>query len=311
MSESTVMTADTYNNMEQSKDKVEDSPDEKKQDENLEKDLQEDNSEESQEADASESEVEGESQEPDSEDAEAESDNSQEDAQSDEEKSGKPDNPKWFDKRLEREFKKHQRKLRQIEDETRGQLLNQLKQQQPSQFDQDTYMQNPFTGEIVAKDSVEGKAALMLTQAANLAEQAEKQQKINKAQQELKQKLEKGYDKFDDYEEVVTNAGITQSMLEAAYLSEKTDELLYNLAKYKPAEIERISKLTPERQFREMVLLETQMKQSTKKKIVKKVPEPPSKIKGSGASITDESDLSFEDVLKRRRQAERDALAGR
>jgi hypothetical protein len=150
---------------------------------------------------------------------------------------------------------------------------------------------------------------LKLQQVAAIQEQAEQQQKTQKNQEELKRKLEKGYAKFDDFEDVVVDAGVTQPMLEAAYLADNTDELLYNLAKYKPEEIDRISKLSPERQFREMVLLESKMKQSTKKKIVKKVPEPPSKIKGSGQSIKDESDMSFEDVLKRRRKMEKERLS--
>lgn len=317
MSESTVMTADSYKNIEQAENVV-DSPD-KSKDEDLETektDLQGDDSQSSEGEDVSETNgEEGETevtQDSDNVESDAESqDDESEGTEGDEDKPEKPEIPKWAEKRFkkisERERRKYEREISGLKKQVQD-IVDNVQQQPVQGFDPNTQVQNPFTGQIVARESVEGQVALQLTQAANLAEQAEKQQKINKAQQELKQKLEKGYDKFDDYEDVVKNAGVTQTMLEAAYLSENTDELLYNLAKYKPEEIERISKLSPERQFREMVLIESQMKQSTKKKVVKKIPEPPSKIKGSGASLKDESDLSYEDLIKRRRNAERKAL---
>jgi hypothetical protein len=217
------------------------------------------------------------------------------------------DLPKWQDKRFLRSLKKHERKMRQIEEGAKQRSQLQTTQQQAPQYDPNTQLQNPYTGEIVDISSVQGQTLLQLAQVAESQARFEEQQKNNKEREELKQKLEKGLDKFEDFEEVVVGAGLTDTMVSAANLSEKPDELLYNLAKYKPEEVERISKLSPEKQFREMVLMETQMKQSTKKKIVKKVPEPPSKIKGSGASIKDDSDLSFNDLLKRRQDKERKA----
>lgn len=286
-----------------------DSPDEVK-DENLETDKVSDSdlSEDVDESGDDESEELEESEEL-SEDIATEStdESDKEEDDGDLDKTDKPDIPKWAEKRLLRERRKHEREIGQLKQQV-SELVGNIQQQSIPQYDQNTQIQNPFTGQIVDINSVEGQVAIQLTQAAQLQAQTEQQEKTQKAKDELKRKLEKGYDKFDDYEEVILDAGITETMLEAAYLSDKTDELIYNLAKYKPDEIDRISKLSPERQFREMVLLESKMKQSTKKKIVKKVPEPPSKIKGSGASVKDESDLSFEDILKRRRQKERERL---
>jgi hypothetical protein len=283
-------------------DKV-DSPDENEtsKDENLENtESADDASEDVDQSGADETEKSGELAEDETTESPIETDESEE-SQEIEEKSKKPDIPKWVEQRLQRERRKHEREM------------NELRKQQPVpppvQYDPNTQIQDPFTGNIVDVNSVDGQVVLKLQQVAAIQEQAEQQQKTQKNQEELKRKLEKGYAKFDDFEDVVVDAGVTQPMLEAAYLADNTDELLYNLAKYKPEEIDRISKLSPERQFREMVLLESKMKQSTKKKIVKKVPEPPSKIKGSGQSIKDESDMSFEDVLKRRRKMEKERLS--
>ena len=243
-------------------------------------------------------------------DSQTESDESSEEKQDVEEKSEKPEIPKWVEKRLQRQDRKHERELsdykQQVEKQVEqyiGNLAN-----NNAYIDQSTQIQDPFTGNIVAKDSVEGQVILKMQQLSDVKAQTEKQTKIQQAQEDLKRKLAKGYDKFDDFHDVVDNSGISMTMLEAASLSETPDELLYNLAKYKPEEIDRISKLSPERQFREMVLLETEMKQSTKKKIVKKVPEPPSKIKGSGASLKDESDFTFEELLSFRRKKERERM---
>lgn len=298
MSES-IITADSLQTDEvnEQQDKV-DSPDENK-DENLETIESED--------DASEDAAESNAEEPETEDAEndeaAESPSETEVTEDEEEteKSKKSELPKGIKARLWRQERKHEREIGELKKQVE-QVVTYANQQQPATYDQATQMQDPFTGNIVDINSVEGQVALKLQQVSQVQEQVEKQQKVQEAQENLRRKLEKGRDKYEDFDNVTENAGITWPMLNAAYLSDNTAELLYNLAKYKPEEIDRISKLSPERQNREMVLLETQMKQSTKKKIVKKVPEPPSKIKGSGASITDESDMSYEDLLKRRRK---------
>ena len=214
------------------------------------------------------------------------------------------DLPKGVKARLYREMRKTRKYEREVGELKKKveQIVTYANQQQPATYDPATQMQDPFTGNIVDINSVEGQVALKLQQVSQVQEQVEKQQKVQKAQENLRRKLEKGRDKYDDFDDVTENAGITWPMLNAAYLSDDTAELLYNLVKYKPEEIDRISKLSPELQGREMAFLEVKMKQSTKKKIVKKVPEPPSKIKGSGSSMTDESDMSYEDLLKRRRK---------
>lgn len=304
MSES-IITAESLQTDEvnEQQDKV-DSPDESK-DENLETiESEDDATDETQSESGDESDSETESPADDESvetELQTETDDSAEDEEV-EEKSEKPEIPKWAEKRLQRERRKHEREMGELQKKVDQQIAT-VNQQQATTYDQATQIQNPFTGEIVDINSVAGQVAIQLTQASQIQEQVERQQKTEEAQKNLRRKLEKGRDKYDDFDDVTENAGITLPMLNAAYLSDNTDELLYNLAKYKPEEIDRISKLSPELQGREMAFLEVKMKQSTKKKIVKKVPEPPSKIKGSGSSMTDESDMSFEDILRRRRKA--------
>jgi len=278
-------------------DKV-DSPDESK-DENLETIESEDDAHESDEPKAETPEV----VEEDAENADTQTDADEwEEDKEVTEKSEKPEIPKWAEKRLQRQNRKHEREMGELQKKVDQQIAN-ANQQPATTYDQATQIQNPFTGEIVDINSVAGQVAIQLTQASQVQEAVEKQQKTEEAQKNLRRKLEKGRDKYDDFDDVTENAGITLPMLNAAYLSDNTAELLYNLVKYKPEEVERISKLSPELQGREMAFLEVKMKQSTKKKIVKKVPEPPTKIKGSGSSATDESDMSFEDLYKRRYKA--------
>ena len=239
-------------------------------------------------------------------DSQDKTDESKED-QSLEEKSDESEIPKWVKKRLQRERRKHERELNDLK--LQNEQYMSTVGNNNAYFDQATQIQDPYTGNIVAKDSVEGQVVVKLQQLSQVQEEQEKQTKVQQAQENFKRRLEKGYDKFDDFREVVDNSGVTMPMLEAAYESENPDELLYNLAKYKPEEIDRISKLSPGRQFREMVLLENEMKQSTKKKIVKEVPEPPSKIKGSGSSaIVDEDDLTFEQLLRKARKEQTERL---
>lgn len=308
MSES-IITAKSLQEADGQQDKV-DSPDESK-DENLETiESADDATDETQSESGDEGDSETESPADDESvetEVQTETEESAEDEEDEEvteksEKTEKPEIPKWLDKRLQRERRKHEREMGELQKKVDQQIAN-VNQQNATTYDQATQIQNPFTGEIVDINSVAGQVAIQLTQASQIQEQVERQQKTEEAQKILRRKLEKGRDKYDDFDDVTEKAGITLPMLNAAYLSDNTDELLYNLAKYKPEEIDRISKLSPDLQGREMAFWEVKMKQSTKKKIVKKVPEPPSKIKGSGSSMTDESDMSFEDLYKRRYKA--------
>ena len=237
-------------------DKVKvDSPDESK-DENLETIKSEDDAHESDEPEAETPEVAEESAE--NADTQTDTDESEEE-QEVEEKSEKPEIPKWAEKRLLRERRKHEREMGELQKKVDQQIANANQQNAPT-YDPATQIQNPFTGEIVDINSVPGQVAIQLTQASQVQEAVEKQQKTEEAQKNLHRKLEKGRDKYDDFDDVTENAGITLPMLNAAYLSDNTAELLYNLVKYKPEEIDRISKLSPELQGREMAFLEVKMK---------------------------------------------------
>jgi len=216
------------------------------------------------------------------------------------------------EKRLKRDRKLRQAEFdnykKQVEQYLGGQ--NTIVNNQNFAFDPSTQIQDPFTGNVVDINSTEGQVIVKLQQLSKLAETQEQEAKKKQEQENLRQKIMKGYNKFDDYEDVLSNSGISDVMLEAAALSDITDEILYNLAKYKPEEIERINKLSPKNQFREMVLIENEIKRNSKKKIVKKVPIPPKKIKGSGAVITNPENMSFDDLLAMRRNEQRKKMGG-
>jgi len=218
--------------------------------------------------------------------------------------------PIWAKDRVERS----KRRAEQLESELNNQRLrvleleNKLTKQpgtQPDKVDYDpqTQLIDPFSGQVVPIDSVEGRVILKLQQAAEIqAKEDEKKQKTDK-EQKIKDKLAAGLNKFEDFREIVGNLPFTQTMLEAAALSDKADEFVYHLGKYNRSEVERIIKLSPNEQFKEIVLLDNKFKQM--KPPAKPAAEPPTQVKSSGYIEKDPSRMSFEDLKALRKQERR------
>lgn len=215
--------------------------------------------------------------------------------------------PVWLKKRLARSKRQQDRLQEQLND-SQQKLLNvqnadgRSSQSEQVKYDPNTQIIDPFTGQAVDIASVEGQVVIKLQQAAVIQEQQDKNVKKAEEQRTLKQKLSKGYEKFDDYQEVVADLPFTQVMLEAAAMSDKADEFIYQLGKYNREEVERIVSLSPKEQFREMVLLENKFR--NQKPVVKSVAPPPTTIKSAGYIQKDRKKMSYEELYQVRRKEE-------
>lgn len=204
--------------------------------------------------------------------------------------------PDWMKKRLKRVESKYKRELDSYKQEV-DQYIKQVRpQSQEPTYDVNNQVADPFTGAVYDKDSVNGQVILKLQEMAQYQEHAEVSQKQQQELMQLKNKVTQGVEKYDDYEDVLMSSPITEAMVKAAALSDNTADLLYNLAKKRPADAERISKLSPELQFREMVLMEKELL-STPKAVVRNTAPPPSKVAGSGKIETSLENMSFDQRL--------------
>jgi hypothetical protein len=217
--------------------------------------------------------------------------------------------PEWAEKRFKRERRKQER-LEQ-ENATLRQQTVQLAnavQQAPApggvQFDPNIHIVDPVTGAIEFRDSVQGQVIETLQKREQLTRQREEEQKKQLQTQELKQRVAKGYDKYDDYEDIVNSLPFTPEMLDAASTSDHVDDFIYSLGKNRFEDVERISKLPPKIQFKEMVKLELEFEQSKDKKIVKPVPKPPTDVRGSTHIEKDPAKMSFEELYQQAKAKE-------
>lgn len=131
----------------------------------------------------------------------------------------------------------------------------------------------------------------------------------------------KGTAKFEDFAEVVTNPDLTISMVmaEAMFESENSIEVLYHLAQ-RPEECERISRLSPSAQAREIGKLEVKLANATveakQQQAARKTTQAPAPVrpvgaKGASAQAIDLNDPSLPvevfnrewDRLERKRRA--------
>ena len=218
--------------------------------------------------------------------------------------------PEWTKKRLQRERRKRERvenELATLKAQS-SQLVNAIQQQAKgqngAQFDANIHVADPVTGEVFFRDSVEGQVIETLQKREKLKEQREAQQRAQSEAAQLKAKFEKGYDKYDDYQELIESMPFSKEMLDAVAISDNPDDFVYSLGKDRFADVERISKLPPKQQYKEMVKLELEFEQSKGKKIVKQAPKPPATVKGDSHIEKDPDKMSYEELRARARAAE-------
>lgn len=217
--------------------------------------------------------------------------------------------PEWVEKRLKRERRKQERLEGEVATlkEQSNQFINAVQQTQAqdgTQFDPNFHVADSVTGQVLLRESVEGQVVEALQKREQLTQRKEAEQRVQSEAKELKTKFAKGYDKYDDYQEVIDSLPFTNEMLQAVSTSDNVDDFVYSLGKNRFEDVERISKLPPKKQYKEMVKLELEFEQSKDKKIVKAVPKPPATVKGDSHIEKDPEKMSFDELFAKAKRAE-------
>ena len=212
-----------------------------------------------------------------------------------------PEEQEKFDKLLAKERKKfgnaiaaERAKARQKGQEA---LMNEpAYQQQPSAPEGAIY--DPETGEYVDVNSVTGQ---LLQRAQKVSERKAQEQQAQafaaqqKQYEELVDRINVGYgthDNFDQALQIFTQNG-TDAMAEALQGVDEPSELIAYYAD-KPGELQRIAKLPPAKQVREIHRAEDTIK--PRKKLVNKASEPVSGVNSNRNLAVRSNDQSYEQM---------------
>lgn len=184
----------------------------------------------------------------------------QSDANANQEQTAVNDDPYGVKKRLGMQAKKHQREMRQMQEQ-----LAHMQQQltNPNQTSYHQEPQNPFPspGQPSAPgDAEEERIRRAVTyalqakeQEAQRAQEAQNAQHVQKQYQRLNDELDKGSDKYDDFDDVVRGNDVpfTKHIRDAMLLIDNPADVAYKLGKNR-SELSRISQLPPVDQAREV-----------------------------------------------------------
>ncbi len=166
--------------------------------------------------------------------------------------------PEGVKNRLSRQEKRHQREMRQLREQ-----LDHMQSMLVGQNNDTQSMNDPYAQPGNALDGVDPniqKAVSLALQAQEAerrkAKEREQAALIQKKYQELHDNLDRGSDKYEDFDEVVRaqDAPFTPAMRDAALFLDNAPDVLYKLGKNKE-ELKRISALHPLDQARELVKL--------------------------------------------------------
>ncbi len=161
--------------------------------------------------------------------------------------------------RLKRQEKRHQREMQNMREQ-----MEQLRGMVSSQFNPESQQSmDPYAQQGNALDGVNPdmqKAVSYTLQALEAEKRKAKEREeaalIQKRYQALQENLDKGSDRYEDFDDVVRSqdAPFTPAMRDAALFLDNAPEVLYKLGKNKE-ELKRIAGLHPLDQAREMVKL--------------------------------------------------------
>ena len=170
------------------------------------------------------------------------------------------EDPYGVKKRLGMQAKKHAREMRQMQDQL-AQMQQALTNPNQTGFHQEPQnsFQSPGQPGNPGMDQQEmiRQAVAHALQAKEQEEQRAKQmaaqQHLSSQYDKLKEDLDKGYDKYDDFDEVVKSdkTPYTSHIRDALLLVDNPADVAYKLGK-NPAELSRISQLHPLDQAREV-----------------------------------------------------------
>lgn len=192
------------------------------------------------------------------------------------------DGPRGIKARLGRERKKYESEINALRSELEKakhyqasthpqdyQYQNQYNQgyeQQPQgdlQYNQDGMIYDSLSGQYVDPNSEIGRYALYMNQVQQnqsrlaqeqqaKAEQERKSRDLQELNNSFEKSVESALERYDDYENVITGANFSDSILDASRIVPNAGDLLYRLGK-NPKELERISRLSPYMQAQELM----------------------------------------------------------
>jgi hypothetical protein len=171
------------------------------------------------------------------------------------------DDPYGVKKRLGMQAKKHQREMRQMQEQMlrmQAQFGGDSANPHASQFSQDSY---PSAGQpnppAMSEEEKIQKAVRFALGAKEheerQAKDAERQAHVHKQYQRLNDEFDRASERYDDFDDVVreSDAPFTDHVRDALLLVENPADVAYRLGKNK-SELERISRLHPIDQAREV-----------------------------------------------------------
>lgn len=164
------------------------------------------------------------------------------------------DDPYGVKKRLGKQAKKHRREMRAMQEQMQA-MQQQLQdaysphQMAPSSSDS---MNKPMNDE----DRIQRAVSMALQAKDEQSKQAQREEQARQMQrlyENLQNQLDKGSEKYDDFEDVVrsNDAPFTNHIRDALLLISNPEEVAYKLGKNRD-ELSRISKLNPIEQAREV-----------------------------------------------------------
>lgn len=204
--------------------------------------------------------------------------------------------PLYVQKRLKQQRRAHEREIRELQ----SRIENMQSQLQPNQ---QQAQEGPYGGQQAPVDDAIHKAVGYALQQRDMEErrarEAQAQQHIAKQYGELNRHLDQTADKYDDFDDVVRgDSPFTAHMRDAALMLPKkgsgsAGEVLYKLGK-NPEELERIAKLHPVDQAKELVALSHALISGGEQK--KESPHPLGQIKSNpvinSLGVTDKTPIS-------------------
>jgi hypothetical protein len=150
--------------------------------------------------------------------------------------------------------KRHQRDMRRMEERLQQAEMRAQNAQPNTVMDQQATQSQGIPGQMMGQMNP-NDIHQAVNQVLQQREAQERQQHLQKQYQKLNDHLDKGADKYDDFDEVVRgNTPFTPQMRDAALMIDNPADVLYKLGK-NPDELERIAKLHPLDQAREITKL--------------------------------------------------------
>lgn len=167
------------------------------------------------------------------------------------------DDPYGVKKRLGMQAKKHQREMRQMQEQLMH-LQSRFQEPETTEYHQNPYNSPGQPSPMPMSEEEKIQKAVRFALGAKeheerQAKEAERQAHVHKQYQRLNHEFDKAADKYDDFDDVVRGEDVpfTNHVRDALLLVENPAEVAYRLGKNK-SELERISKLHPLDQAREV-----------------------------------------------------------